>query len=423
MRTTSSPHLGLPPPTILVVALALAAGVLAQGQTLQEPPKGLTWGPVVFTPSLLFGYAFDSNVFQQSEILAPESDAVWSVEPTLGILVPFSNSSFRLTDRYRFRDYAETVQVHGRSSNEIEADLDLNFGSLDRLEIGGLRVDGVAETLVFDPGGEVVFSGESYRSYDAHVELARDDPGTRGYRVEIGRQALRFDETTDVPFFDYHGFYADASYLEPLRASMNLSLSYRGDRFEHFQAGEGQNAGDPFRTERGDAFYAGVEGRLASHRPYSLRIGWQELKFGSSPAPDFKGIVLNGNVALTGGRKTVVTIGADRTPYRSFFFNNNFYVFDDVRASVVHRLWRASELGASLTLGRLSYDDAVPPPDPQAGLVREDTTVWIDAYANFALRDLVVFRLNFRRTRRDSNYDAGIFDQNVFFGGFVLGWF
>ena len=422
MRTTNPPHrTGPPPPTVPLAALALAAGLFAQGQTLEEPPKGMQWGPVVFTPSLLFGYAYDSNVFQQSEILAPEGDTVVSVEPTLGILVPFSNSAFRLTDRFRWRDYGDTAQLHGKSANELEAELELNFGSRDTLTIGGLRVDGVAETLVFDPGGEVVFSGESYRSYDGHIEMSRDIPGTRGYRAEIGRQALSFDEANPA-FFDYHGYYAEASYLEPIRPAMNLSVSYRGDRFEQFDSGE-SSTGDAFRTERGDAFYAGIEGRLASRRPYSLRVGWQELKFGATPAPDFKGIVWNGNIALAGGRKTAITIGTDRTPYRSFFFDNNFYVFDDVRTSVIHRFGRGSELGGSITLGRLSYDDPVPAPDPQAGIVRVDKTVWVDAYANFALRDLVVFRLNFRRTRRSSNYDSGIFDQNVFFGGFVLGWF
>ena len=116
------------------------------------------------------------------------------------------------------------------------------------------------------------------------------------------------------------------------------------------------------------------------------------------------------------GGGTVITVTAVRQPYRSLFGENNFYVFDSVGARIERGFQRGTRVGADASFSLNTYDE------PESGILRQDKTVFLEAYANLAVRDLVVFRLSIVKNRKYSNFPDSDFDTIAVTGGFVLGW-
>lgn len=416
-------------------ALAPFAAVQAQVQVpvppqtstgRQEPPAGLQAGPVVFTPTLATGYEYDSNVFLRSRdsLLGPIiGDEALTIDPALVMTVPFGNSRFMLADNLHWIDYKTLPQINGRTSNTVTADLDLHFSTFDRLELYALHVAGVAETLEFDPGGEARFAGQSYKLDSEGMILAREILGRRGYRFRVTRNVLKFEPDQPVTFFNFSGYDGEASYLQPLSPSATLSFGYLGTRYDHFDISPGSDPNAVFRTESGDTAFTMIEGSLSPREQYHIKVGWEWLKFTGNDAADFSGVVLDGSITLPVGGGTSVTIAARRQPYRSFFFENNFYVNNAVTVSTQRLFPRGSTVGVNFELSRNTYDEPVPAGSRGAGIVRVDDGAWLEAYANLAIQERVAFRISARGNVKRSNYPTGGFDQVVVFGGLLFGWF
>ena len=405
-----------------IAATVLGGGAWAQSVGDAPKPVGFPAGPVVIAPSLTAGYSYDSNVFLKPEEALPPPDQVLTLQPALQLTIPFSNSMFRLADRLTWVDYKVTPQVAGRTSNDALVDLTLKFGSLDILDLSARHIAGVAETLVFDPGGEVL-RGNSYQLHTEGVAFFRQVGGARGYRFALARNALRFDRSPEVFAFDYRGFDGEGAYLQPLSPNTWLSFGYLGTRYDHYDIGPDSDPFAVYRTENGDAVYAQIEGRLGPKQPYSVRVGWERLAFAGNAAKDFSGLIGQAQLSAIVGGGTIFTVIAQRQPYRSFFEDgdpltedNNFYVFEQIGGRVDRPFPRGSSVGGDLSFSRNTYSE------PAAGIRREDRTIWLEAYANLAVRDRVVFRLSILKNRRYSNYPGADYSATVVFGGFVIDW-
>jgi hypothetical protein len=395
----------------------------AEGGSAQPVPLGFALGPVILAPSLTTSYAYDSNVFQRSDAFAPSTDQVLTVQPAAILTVPFSNSAFRLGDTLRWVDYKNTAQVAGKTSNEAFADLNLRFATLDTLALSARRIAGVAETLAFDPGREVVFNGQFYRFHTETASIAREISGARGYRVALSRSVLRFDRSGGVAFFDYSGFDGEVSYLQSLSPNTRLAFGYLGSRYDHFDVGPGADPHAVFRTENGDVIYGQIEGRLGPRQPYRARLGWERLAFEGSAANDFSGLIGQADFSLIVGGGTILTLTSHRQPYRSFFLDNNFYVFDQIGERVDRTFPTGSSIGGSLLFARNSYGEPVPTGSAGEVTRRRDRTYSLEVYANLALRERFAFRLSIRENRRVSDYAGADYNDTVVSGGLVLGWF
>ena len=406
----------------MIAASAVAGGVWAQSAAEIPKPVGIPAGPVVIAPTMTVGYAYNSNVFLNTESLSPSPDQVLTLEPSVALTVPFSNSSFRIGDTLTWVDYKETPQVAGKTSNDAEADLTLNFGSLDTLEISAHNISGVAETLAFDPGGEVGFRGNSYRLATESVAASRDVPNARGYRFGLRRNALKFDQTLEITFFDFRGFEGEAAYVQPLSQYTRLSFGYLGSRYDHYDISPGSDPAAVYRTEAGDAFYVQVDGQLGPKQPYSARIGWERLDFTGNAAKNFSGVIGEAKLSAIVGGGTTFTVTALRQPYRSFFEDNNFYLVNILGARVDRRFPTGSAIGGDFSFTRADYGEPSPPGSLAPGLLRRDRTIVLEAYANLAIREHVFLRLSINKNRKYSNFPGADWDALVVFGGFVFGW-
>jgi hypothetical protein len=77
---------------------------------------------------------------------------------------------------------------------------------------------------------------------------------------------------------------------------------------------------------------------------------------------------------------------------------------------------QGSLVGGNLGFSRNTYGE------PVNGIIREDRTIRLEAYANLALRERVSFRFSLLRDRRYSNVSGADYNDTVVFGGIVLGW-
>ncbi|HZN55046.1 MAG TPA: outer membrane beta-barrel protein [Candidatus Polarisedimenticolaceae bacterium] len=406
-------------------ALAILAGAptFAQEVPTLPPPSGVRIGPVVVAPSLLAGYSYDSNIFLRSETENPPADNVLMIQPAVVVTVPFSNSVFRFGDSLRWIDYKETAQTSGKYSNDALAEMDLRFGSLDTLELSAHHIAGIADTIVFDPGGETVFRGNAFRAHKLRGAFSRDVDGARGYRISIERNAVKFDRSAEIQFFDYTGFDFEAGYLEPLSSNTHLGIGYLGTRYDHFDIGPGADPHAVFRTETGDTAFFTLDGRLGPRSPYRVRLGWEWLRFDGNDAEDYSGVVVDTDVAYSVGGRTTFGFGVQRQPYRSFFLDNNFYVYDEISARVERGMVASARFGASVAYWRNDYHEPVPSGFVGEGIERSDRAISLEVYATLPLRDLVGIRLSVRENRKTSNYPGADYNETMVTGGFVFGWF
>ena len=397
------------------------------GQTIDrpEPPPGIPAGPFVIAPSLLAGYAYDSNIFFRSDDvgLDPVPDQVATAVPALAIMLPFGHSQFLFKDTLTWFDYKETPQTSGKTSNDAYAELDLVFRTFDTLRLTAQHIAGVAETIAFDPGGEATFEGNAYRLHAESMSLAREIDGRRGYRLRLARNVVAFDPSENANFFDYSGFDGEAAFLQPLSSNTRISFGYVGTRYDHFNVNV-----NPYivaRTEAGDTVFGTIEGRLGPRQPYQVRLGWERLAFAGPEAEggNYSGLILQAGASFILGGGTVLSVSAQRQPFRSFFIGNNYYVFNAVSVSGTRTFPRGSTFGAILSLVRSAYAAPVPPGFLAEGTMRVDKAIVAEGYANLAIRERVAFRISIRKNVKASTYPGAEYDNLNVFGGFVLGWF
>ena len=404
-----------------IVATMVCGGTFAQSANDALNAAGIQAGWMIIAPSLTVGYAYDTNVLQRPEDAnpPPEPDEVLTVQPALQLTIPFSNSWFRFGDVLTYVDYNQTPQTQGKTSNDAVADLTLNFGSLDQLALSAHNVAGVAQTLAFDPGGEVAFQGNNFTLHNEAVTFSRVTPGARGYRFGLERNALRFDPSVTVNFYNYRGFDGEAAYFQPLSPNTRLAFGYLGSRYDHYDASDPSTV---IRTESGDIVYGQIEGNLGPRQPYGLRLGWERLSFGGTEAAsgDFTGIVGQANLSAIVGGGTTFTVGVQRQPYRSYDQTNSYYVSNVIAGTVERLFLEGTSVGGSLLFGVNGYKQ--PSTSQGETYYREDRRVQLEAHANIALAKRVAFRVSLARNRRYSNAPFAEYNNTVVFGGFVLGW-
>lgn len=410
-----------------IVATVVGGRAVAQSAGETADLVGFPVGGVVLGPSLTVGYSYDTNVLQQSANAEPPptADQVLTLQPALQLSVPFSNSLFRFGDVLTYVDYSHTAQTAGKTSNDAEADLLLNFASGDQLELSAHNVAGVAQTIVFDLGGSLGFQGNSFTLHSEAIQFSRELPGARGYRLALERNALRFDSDVSSEFFNYRGFDGEAAYSQPLSSNTLLSFGYLGSRYDRF------NVDDPSTKtgfESGDTVYGQLEGQLGPRQPYNVRLGWHRLGFEGADvnaSDSFSGLIGEAKLGFIVGGGTTFSLQLQHQPYRSYVQSNNFYVFNLLGVWVERVFLNGTSVGGDVAYTTNGYNQLTPsgnPANPNELIYRQDRRVQVEAYGNLAIAKNVIFRVSFARYRRRSNAEGADYNSNVLFGGFVFGW-
>lgn len=406
---------------LLVTAGFCAPPVAAQGEGLD----GIPAGPWLLKPLVFAQFGYDTNPFYEGP--EADTDPEGSARYALGLAgtLPIRQSALRLAYRRDRLDYRETTLTED-TAEDFSGELRLGFPTRDEVSVGAELTRGIADTLRFDPGGEVVFRGEPYDLRVLTAAASREVRGRPGYGFQVSRRDLVFPrEEAQFNYFEYRGWDFDAEYRHPFGPSTWGTLGYAGKRYRHFcDTVEPSGApcpavGAPFREETGDAVYAGVRGALSERSPYRARVGWLDLGYAGTITEGYRGLVGDLDVRIGLSVGTWVSAALTRQVYSSFYLNNNYFVYDAASARAGLNFADRWEVAIGATYSRSRYDTPVPGSTTGA---RIDDTLRSEAYANLFLPRRFGIRMAVTDERRSSSDPALEFDRRTFFAGAFFGW-
>jgi hypothetical protein len=406
---------------LLVPAGLCATPLRAQGERLDGIPVG-RW---LLKPVLFAQLGYDTNPFYEG----PEGDAdsETSARYALGLdgTLPFRESALRLAYRRERLDY-ENTELTEDTAEDFSGELGLRLATRDEVKVGADLTRGIADTLRFDPGGEIVFRGEPYDLRLVTTTASREVRGRPGYGIQVSRRDLVFPrEEADFNYFEYRGWDFDAEYRHPFGPSTWGTLGYAGKRYRHFcdtvEPGGTPcpDVGVPFREETGDVVYAGFRGALSERSPYRARIGWLDLRYDGTISEGYRGPVGDVDVRVGLSAGTWVAATLTRQVYSSFYLNNNYFVYDAASARAGLGFADRWEVALGATYSRSRYE--TPAPGSTTG-ARTDDTLRSEAYANVFLPKRFGIRVVVTDERRSSSDAALDFDRRTFFAGAFFGW-
>lgn len=406
-----------------IVGLAVCASSLAQ----EDPAAGIPAGPWILAPSLVVGYSYDTNVFQEDEALDPVADYSLVIQPRIRATLPFRMSSFALGYSATRYDYGNAFEDSQLDQN-ANATLNLLFSSLQRLVLSTELTFGASKTEVFDPGGEVTYRGESYRYSRYQMDYSKQVPGRPGFRVNVAHNTFRFDEDETISFFDYDGNSAALEYRQPFGPQIWGLASLAASRYDHFCSNIDPDGNPcpprstPFRTEESVSGLLGVMGNIGKRQSFAFRIGTTTSRYDPDRDHNFQGTTLEGTMGIPIGGSTSLTIGATRRPYPSFYFNNDYYLVSRGDVRLDHQWPNASVLGFRTAYWTSEYPERiVAPGNPADGLIRDDHHLQAEVYANVHLVRRLGIDLSVSHQTRDSNIELQSFEGSIYFVGLSYG--
>jgi hypothetical protein len=406
---------------VLAFGVLLVPAAAAQGDGLD----GIPAGPWFLKPLVFAQFGYDTNPFYEGS--QADAEAEGSTRFALGVegTLPFRESALRLAYRRDRLDYENTVLTED-TAEDFSGELRLRFPTRDEVSVGADLSRGIADTLRFDPGGEVVFRGEPFDLRSITAGASREVPGRPGYGFQVSRGDLVFPRAEAAfNYFEYRGWDFDGEYRQPFGPSTWGTVGYAGKRYRHFcdtvePSGEPcPESGTPFREETGDTVYVGVRGALSERSPYRARVGWLDLSYAGTITEGYRGPVGDFDVRVGLSAGTWVAAALTRQVYSSFYLNNNYFVYDaaSVRAGLTFAdRW---EVAVGTSYSRSRYD--TPAPGSTTG-ARSDDTLRSEAYANLFFPRRFGIRVALTDERRSSSEPGLDFDRRTFFAGAFFGW-
>ncbi len=402
-------------------------GAAAPAPAEPPPPEGIPAGPWILVPVVAASYGYDSNILLQSDALNPVSDQVGRARAAMTALLPFRQSLFTVGLSQDWRLYKRTkLSQNGSLTGVIGTRL--KFSTWDTLEVSGTATKGIADTYLFDPGGELAFTAEPYTFVQLTASASRDVTGHRGYLVRVSPQSTHFDQSGTVNFFDSDGVEVEGEYREPLTSRVWAVANVELRDFDHFCFGTDpsgnpcQKREAPFRRERDASLYGGIRGYLAGERPFFFKIGWGASGFEGTPGSNFRGVLWDGSFRLLGGRSMHLDLTVQRKAFPSFYGINNYYLWDEAGARYEFERIGSWGAGTYASLSRAQYPEATNPTWIPGGAPRRDTSGRLEAYATLFRRERSGVRLNVVLQRRRSNDIYAEYHASSVLLGLFFGW-
>lgn len=306
---------------ILLIAAGFGLSVLAG--------DGIPVGNAVFYPSVETLYSHTDNLFLQDSSMpyGDVSDSYWIVRPSVGIELPFNESSIRFDLAYQYKDYnTYTLSSH----NSYFADFKGNFKFANGfvLTVDNHFIRGVQEVREFDPGGEQVFGNTPFYREDAKVSLAmpvtqRNTLSVYGLYNKVHFIGGAYQQR---PFYDYTqsgGGLQWAYAISPV-SSWIFNGEYltskpdikRQDIFLHTDLNKKY---DEY------TFLTGWQGAETQSVTGFAKFGYTNMKFPDNHYADFSGLVAQVGLGFQPAEFFKVDLKLDRRPYQSAYNVNNYY--------------------------------------------------------------------------------------------------
>jgi len=417
---------------LLTPALFSAGPAQAQG-TYTAPPfsiqnnnPGIAAGRFNLYPAIAFNYAYDDNLFYQSDNI-PGLQLVatgrYEIVPRLLVDLPLSRSRVRFQYSPIYRDYLnnEVVQV---SKWSHFFDFEASFLIADALTIAvrDHYVEGNQEVQEFDPGGEIRFNLIPFTLHEPSLEISVDLGSRHRLSIIPRLYKLDFDDSFGPVFYDYErqgyeGRYTFKHSPETQFFVYSLSDYTQQDRSEIFY-------GDVDVDTRTTG--VGFQRLLAGVVTTGASVGWEQQDYNGGGGGDYAGVAVDMNFGLNPTDALHFDLTLRRNAYQSYFVNNNFYINLEGRLRMIRQVGRSGFWQVGLGLQQNDYGDPVdvrltpdtPPSEdadndgyidlfegflPSQGVVRKDRAAFADFGAGLRLRPTLRLLVGYNYQRRDSN--------------------
>jgi len=417
----------------LLVPALLSTGT-ARGQGAYNPPAfsvqntnpGIAAGRFVLYPAISFNYAYDDNLFYQSENipgLQLTSTGRVEIVPRILVDLPLSRSRLRFQYAPLYRDYmSQDVTQVNKWSHFFDFEGSSVIHDVFTIALRDHYVEGTQEVQEFDPGGEIRFSLIPFTLQEPSLEMSLDLGARHRISFIPRRYELNFDDSFGPVFYDYTrtGYEGRYTYkLSPETQMYAYSVSDYGqqDRSQNFYG----NVDVDMRTTG-----VGLQRLTGGIITTGGSVGWEQQDFKGGGGGDYQGLAADINLGWNATDVTHFNLTFRRSAYQSYFVNNNFYVNLEGRLRMIRQVGQSAFWQVGLGVQQNDYGDPVdvrmtannvPSDDadrdgyidafegflPSQGVVRKDRAAFADLSAGWRLRPTMRFLVGYNYQRRDSN--------------------
>ena len=424
---------------VLVLCGALLGSVLfstgtvhAQGGytnppfSVQNSNPGIAAGRFVLYPAISFNYAYDDNLFYQSENI-PGIQLVGTgrveVVPRILIDLPLSRSRVRFQYSPLYRDYLsqEVAQV-SKWSHFFDFEGSFLIHDVFTIAVRDHYVEGTQEVQEFDPGGEIRFNLVPFTLQEPSIELSLDMGARHRISLIPRRYELNFDDSFGPIFYDYSRQGYEGRYTFKLSPETQI-YAFR--------------IADLTQQDRSQTFYGDVDVDMHTTGVGLQRltggivttggsVAWEQQDYQGGGGGDYQGVAADLNFGLNPTDVLHFDLSLRRNAYQSYFVNNNFYINLEGRLRMIRQVGQTAFWQVGLGLQQNDYGDPVdvsmtpanaPSDDadndgyidvfegflPSQGVVRKDRAAFADLSAGWRLRPTMRFLVGYNYQRRDSN--------------------
>jgi len=305
--------------------LALFCGTVVRGG--EDSLFPIEMGKILFYPSVNFSYAHEDNVERANadDPLRPViASSVQDILPMLRFEAPFRRSFTTLAYSAKFRDYgAGELKNASGTSHYLDFTQQYQLTPSLRLNLQDNFLRGITELRELDPGGELRFGVQPFRSNNAHAALSLEMGPIQSVEVAGSLSATRFDETGQsglIPNFRSEGLLA--RYSVAIGPSNRLFLAA-----DWQSASQGRRVVDIEPTDyRTHSVGLGLRRSAETGLTSELRVSYATIDFPEEGEEPFQGITAEGDLGIKLGATTHVALKLRRGPRPSFFNASSFYL-------------------------------------------------------------------------------------------------
>lgn len=406
---------------VLIVGAIIAVSAFAG--------DGIPMGNAVFYPSVEAVYTNTDNLFLADPSMpnGNVSDSFWLIRPALGFEFPFKQSYVRLDLAYQYKDY-DHFQLSDHNTYDGHLVGNFKFGNGATLRLDEQFVQGVQETLKFDPGYEQYFGNTPFHQNDFKIGVEMP----MGQRDSLELYALstivRFDNSTDVtdqrPFYDYDQVGGGVTWRHHYSELSNwlADVLYMNNTPQH-QPADIVLMTDPNKKYDAWRGMVGWEGAASKRFGGYAKVGYESMRFPDNAYSEFSGLVVDAGLGYTPSEFLKVNLSLFRNPYQSTYNVNNYYTSTGGDLQVHQEVSRYFFWTAGYRYQENAYPDAVvadvygyglvtsPEFFLTQGEVRKDKIGRAFGEVGFHLNKQFSVRANYQYEDRNSNihyFDAGV---------------
>ena len=373
-----------------------------------QPGEGIPMGRLVFSPSVLVGTEFDSNIYSIESgfqftladgsvvKLAPQSDTVSMARARLALKLPFSHSFASLVWTPQHREYGR-ADTALKTSHTIEFDSRLNFSSGVSVRAQDTLLLGFVDVSTISSDGTPSFLSTPYTRNSPEVLVDWPLGNGWGFTGDWEQQDYVFEATktgatiTQSPgsssgargLFDFFDYVTNVIKLGAFREMGRYRLYGTLDvgRTDQDRANYARSHCDfslpdallsdyckqlkavpQERIEQKDAM-VGVRGRLFANAEGAFEAGLTTWKFLYGNTSPYTVISLSGRIAYTMNRMTTATLVVEHQPSQASGQYTGYYLTTRATLGIEHKFTMSLSGRAGLMYMMTEF------PDPKTGWV------------------------------------------------------